>query len=225
MGRIRWLRSNAKPSHTLLFALFHLGSVVLLATSMPPIALQQCRAILLAVCGIAPLAWTIYVALASFIEAHGARERRVPCAPLLGLVSSCMASATLGVLLLAGAQEKQGIESRLKHARVLATMAEIDLALERYRTAYGRYPNELAEILKDGELMGSESVEWKRMHVLIDPWGTPLVYSCAGNSTVQYQLRSLGEDGMPSRDDLRVSRAFRPEWGVRVPPSGPVKSP
>lgn len=131
---------------------------------------------------------------------------------LLGftLLELMFAIAVIGVLASVALASYRAYALRVAYSAAISDISQIQLAIGRYELAYGRFPNSLADIGKDG---------------MLDPWGTPYRYQnfegLRGVGSMRkdhnlvplnsdYDLYSSGPDGdsrMPlsarmSRDDV-----------------------
>jgi len=85
-----------------------------------------------------------------------------------------------------------------KQAVAKQKIAEIEKAVEMFRTDYGRYPETLEELVLRPADIAEEKwnpPQLRRKH-LIDPWDRPFLYKYPGDhSEVPFDLYSLGADG------------------------------
>jgi general secretion pathway protein G len=102
-----------------------------------------------------------------------------------------LAAAAVGVLL-----ALVPLSRRLQATRDLRALAT---EVEAYRRNTGRYPKSLDEL-------GWRLPPLLRGGALVDPWGRPWQYRTPGPVQLSYmrpyELRSLGPDGVRSRDDF-----------------------
>lgn len=95
---------------------------------------------------------------------------------------------------------------RGEQARQQAAKADIHsniaLALDLYELDNGKYPGTLVDLLKDpGE---SKAPNWNGPYLkrkAIDPWGREYSYKTPGQHNPDYDLYSLGSDGVEGGDD------------------------
>ena len=80
--------------------------------------------------------------------------------------------------------------------------SNIALALDLYELDNGKYPETLVALLKDpGE---SKAPNWNGPYLkrkAIDPWGREYSYKTPGQHNPDYDLYSLGSDGVKGGDD------------------------
>ena len=76
-------------------------------------------------------------------------------------------------------------------------LSVIEGAVEMFRLDYGRYPQDLEELLTRPSDIPEE--KWTPPSIkskdLIDPWDRPFVYKCPGDHDAAFDLYSLGADG------------------------------
>lgn len=98
------------------------------------------------------------------------------------------------------------LAGRSEEARRAAARADIEaniaLALDLYELDSGRYPEDLDALrIKPGG-----STDWKGPYLKrapLDPWGRSYLYKYPGeHNKADYDLYSLGPDGVESEDDI-----------------------
>lgn len=103
------------------------------------------------------------------------------------------------------------IAGRSKQAKVAAAKADINAnlstALDMYELDNGTYPTTeqglKALVIKPGTTPVPDS--WNGPYVKktpLDPWARPYVYNSPGQHNQDYDLSSLGQDGIESADDI-----------------------
>jgi len=100
------------------------------------------------------------------------------------------------------------LRGRGEDARRTAAKADIEVniatALKMYELDNGAYPT--TEEGLDALLNApSSAINWKGPYLEkrpIDPWGNPYQYKSPGTHRVDYDLYSLGRDGVESDDDV-----------------------
>ena len=101
------------------------------------------------------------------------------------------------------------MSGRSEQARIAVAKADVDLniatALKLYELDNGVFPT--TEEGLDALLTAPASAtNWKSPYLekkILDPWGKPYQYRCPGtHRTYDYDLYSLGKDGVESQDDV-----------------------
>ncbi|MFH1593565.1 MAG: type II secretion system major pseudopilin GspG [Candidatus Omnitrophota bacterium] len=100
------------------------------------------------------------------------------------------------------------LTGRGEQARIAASRADINVniatALKLYELDNGAFPG-TAEGLNALLNRGSSAPNWNGPYLEknpIDPWGRVYKYRSPGESRVDYDLFSLGKDGVESEDDV-----------------------
>lgn len=102
---------------------------------------------------------------------------------------------------------------RGEQARISAARADIDAnlssALDLFELDAGKYPTSeqgliaLVENPASGEEHKWKGPYLKKKSIPVDPWGRAYVYNSPGtHNTEEYDLYSLGKDGVESEDDI-----------------------
>ena len=99
----------------------------------------------------------------------------------------------IGLLAGAVAYRFVGSVDKARITRTRTDMATLEKAISAYRMEKGRLPS-----TRDGfSVLDVDSVN--------DAWGQPYIYQVPGGNGRAYDIVSLGADGEPSDDDLRLS--------------------
>jgi general secretion pathway protein G len=100
------------------------------------------------------------------------------------------------------------LAGRSEEARVSVAKADVDMnvptALKLYELDNGAYPT-TAEGLSALSSAPSSAKNWKGPYLEkkpLDPWGNPYQYKGPGTHRRDYDLYSLGKDGVESQDDV-----------------------
>lgn len=80
--------------------------------------------------------------------------------------------------------------------RALADISEIVYSLELFYSKHGVYPTTAQGYL-------TATGEGKGPPPKVDPWGRKYQYLCPGSENLDYDLWSLGADGVKNEDDIR----------------------
>lgn len=105
------------------------------------------------------------------------------------------------------------LSGRSEQARIAAAKADIDAnlssALDLFELDAGKYPaSEQGLIALVKNPTSGEESKWKgpylkKKKIPLDPWGHEYVYNSPGtHNTEEYDLYSLGKDGVESKDDI-----------------------
>jgi len=105
------------------------------------------------------------------------------------------------------------LSGRGEQARIAAAKADIDAnlssALDLFELDAGKYPaSEQGLIALVENPTSGEEHKWKgpylkKKRIPLDPWGRAYVYNSPGtHNTEEYDLYSLGKDGVESEDDI-----------------------
>lgn len=124
------------------------------------------------------------------------RENGFTLVELLLVVIILATLAAMIVPRLAGRSE----QAKIAIARTDVT-SNIPLALDLYELDIGKYPNNLQALLTNpGGLKNWNGPYIKRKP--IDPWGNEYVYKYPSTHGKDYDLYSLGPDGVEGNDDI-----------------------
>ena len=113
-----------------------------------------------------------------------------------------------------------GNVSNARQAAARAQIESFSLALDAFRLDVRRYPSSVEGLgaLHDAARFPQLSSNWRgpylRRPVPEDPWGRPWIYASPGTSSVDYDLYTLGRDGLRGGEgeDSDVT-----SWGGSVP--------
>lgn len=100
------------------------------------------------------------------------------------------------------------LAGRSEQARIAAAKADIEaniaLALDLFELDMGSYPTTEEGLASLRQYSGSEKEDWKGPYLKKmpkDPWGREYKYRCPGTHNNDYDLYSLGPNGMEGDDD------------------------
>ena len=99
------------------------------------------------------------------------------------------------------------LAGRAERARKIAAKADVEVnipqALDLYEMDVGEYPQKLEDLVT--QPLGVENWDGPYLKkVPKDPWGRPYYYKYPGEHNVDYDLASLGKDGiLGTEDDIK----------------------
>jgi general secretion pathway protein G len=100
------------------------------------------------------------------------------------------------------------LTGKTEQARISAARLQIEtisMALDSFELDNGRYPS-TTESLNSLRVNPSNLKKWNgpylKKDIFSDPWGNPYVYACPGTHNNDYDLYSLGPNGVQGGDDI-----------------------
>jgi general secretion pathway protein G len=104
------------------------------------------------------------------------------------------------------------ISKKGQQARIAATKAEIEgtltLALDLYQLDAGRFPSTEQGLgaLIEAPNLPPKPISWngpylKKLEIPKDEWKNEYIYECPGNNNADFDLNSMGKDGIVGNED------------------------
>ena len=103
-----------------------------------------------------------------------------------------------------------GITERARYTQAQVQMRSLDNALKRYKLDHGRFPTTTQglDVLVHQPSSGIKAGYWPRGGYLekpaipSDPWGQAYIYISPGINSPDYELKSLGADGLEGGEGI-----------------------